>query len=116
MTRQMPAERCRRATVTEAEGKKQAAIAVAEGEKQSAILSAEGDRQAKILRAEGFALALAKIFEVANGVDAKTMSLQYLETLKVMAAGPSTKFILPMEFSSLLSGLLADNKLSFKKE
>ena len=116
MTRQMSAERSRRATVTEAEGKKQAAIAVAEGEKQAAILSAEGDRQAKILRAEGFALALGKIFDVAKGVDAKTMSLQYLEALKMMGAGPSTKFVIPLEFSSLLTGLLADSKLAFKKE
>ncbi|HEV8540453.1 MAG TPA: SPFH domain-containing protein, partial [Nitrospiraceae bacterium] len=78
MTRQMSAERSRRATVTEAEGTKQAAIAVAEGDKQAAILKAEGDRQAAILRAEGFALALGKIFDVAKTVDAKTMSLQYL--------------------------------------
>ncbi|MGH7207605.1 MAG: SPFH domain-containing protein [Nitrospiraceae bacterium] len=90
MTRQMSAERSRRATVTEAEGAKQAAIAVAEGEKQAAILKAEGDRQAAILRAEGFALALRKIFEVAKEVDSKTMSLQYLETLKVMGTSPST--------------------------
>jgi regulator of protease activity HflC (stomatin/prohibitin superfamily) len=116
MTRQMSAERSRRATVTEAEGKRQAAIAVAEGEKQAAILQAEGDRQAAILRAEGFALALGKIFDVAKTVDAKTMSLQYLETLKVMGTGPSTKFIIPMEFSSLLAGLLGDSKLAFKKE
>src|SRR6266487_708683 len=79
MTRQMSAERSRRAVVTEAEGAKQASITVAEGEKQAAILSAEGDRQAAILRAEGFALALSKIFDVARGVDANTMSLQYLE-------------------------------------
>ncbi|TKS61678.1 MAG: hypothetical protein EWM72_00426 [Nitrospira sp.] len=44
------------------------------------------------------------------------MSLQYLETLKVMGAGLSTKFVIPMEFSSLLTGLLADSKLAFKKE
>ena len=66
MTRQMSAERTRRAVVTEAEGAKQAAITVAEGNKQSAILNAEGDRQAAILRAEGFALALTKIFESAR--------------------------------------------------
>ena len=66
MTRQMSAERTRRAVVTEAEGTKQAAVTVAEGEKQAEILSAEGDRQAAILRAEGFALALQKIFEVAR--------------------------------------------------
>lgn len=116
MTRQMSAERSRRATVTEAEGRRQAAIAVAEGEKQAAILKAEGDRQAAILRAEGFALALGKIFEVAKQVDAKTMSLQYLETLKVMGSSPSTKFIIPLEFSSLLTSLLGDSKLAFKNE
>jgi regulator of protease activity HflC (stomatin/prohibitin superfamily) len=53
MNQQMAAERTRRATVTEADGRKQAAITVAEGEKQSNILRAEGERQAAILRAEG---------------------------------------------------------------
>lgn len=107
MTRQMSAERNRRAVVTEAEGAKQAAITVAEGNKQSAILNAEGDRQAAILRAEGFALALTKIFESAQGVDAKTMSLQYLEALKQIGQSPSTKFVIPMEFTNLLSGISA---------
>jgi regulator of protease activity HflC (stomatin/prohibitin superfamily) len=105
MTRQMSAERTRRAVVTEAEGAKQAAITVAEGNKQSAILNAEGDRQAAILRAEGFALALSKIFETARGVDGKTMSLQYLEALKQIGQSPSTKFVIPMEFTHLLSGI-----------
>ncbi len=102
MTRQMSAERSRRALVTEADGKKQAAITIAEGEKQAAILKAEGDRQAAILRAEGFALALGKIFEVAKTVDTNTMSLQYLEALKSLGAGPATKFVFPMEFTKLL--------------
>jgi regulator of protease activity HflC (stomatin/prohibitin superfamily) len=105
MTRQMSAERTRRAVVTEAEGSKQAAVTVAEGSKQAAILSAEGDRQAAILRAEGFALALGKIFDVARGVDSKTMTLQYLDTLKVVGSAPSTKFVLPMELTALLSGI-----------
>jgi regulator of protease activity HflC (stomatin/prohibitin superfamily) len=105
MTRQMSAERTRRAVVTEAEGAKQAAITVAEGNKQSAILNAEGDRQAAILRAEGFALALTKIYESAQAVDGKTMSLQYLDTLKQIGASPSTKFVIPMEFTQLLSGI-----------
>ena len=116
MTRQMSAERSRRATVTEAEGAKQAAVTVAEGEKQAAILKAEGDRQAAILRAEGFALALDKIFAVAKGIDSKTLTLQYLDTLKVMGSGPSTKFIIPMEFSSLLAGVLRDTKKVFTNE
>ncbi len=107
MTRQMSAERTRRAVVTEADGKKQATVTVAEGDKQSAILRSEGERQAAILRAEGFALALDKIFSVAQTVDSKTMALQYLETLKAMGASPATKFIFPMEFTKLI-GPLAD--------
>jgi regulator of protease activity HflC (stomatin/prohibitin superfamily) len=116
MTRQMSAERTRRAVVTEADGNKQAAITVAEGNKQSAILNAEGNkqaailnaeggRQAAVLQAEGFSSALNKIFEVARGLDANTMSLQYLEALKVLGSSDSTKFVIPMEFSSLLSGV-----------
>ena len=105
MTRQMSAERTRRAVVTEADGSKQASITVAEGQKQAAILSAEGDRQAAILRAEGFSLALGKIFEVARGLDANTMSLQYLDALKQIGSSPSTKFVVPMELANLLSGV-----------
>jgi regulator of protease activity HflC (stomatin/prohibitin superfamily) len=102
MTRQMSAERTRRAVVTEAEGKKSAAITVAEGDKQSAILRAEGDKQARILQAEGYSQALEQIFGAAKGIDAKTMSLQYLDTLKALGASPSTKIIFPAEFSNLL--------------
>ncbi|MED5428292.1 MAG: SPFH domain-containing protein [Chloroflexota bacterium] len=113
MNRQMAAERLRRAEVTEAEGKRQAAITVAEGEKQaeilraegqrqSDILTAEGDQQAQVLRAQGFSTALDQIYNVAQNVDTKTLSLQYFETLKEMGRGDSTKFIFPMEFTKLL--------------
>ena len=91
MNRQLSAERTRRAVITESEGTRQAAINVAEGQKQSEILKAEGDRQ-----------ALTRIYEAATGVDQKTMSLQYLETLKALGAGPATKFVIPMEFTRLL--------------
>lgn len=113
MTRQMSAERTRRAVVTEAEGAKQAAITVAEGNQQSAILNAEGERQAAILRAEGFALALTKIYEAASQLDANTMSLQYLEALKELGASPATKFVIPLEFSSLLAGVMGQTDKSF---
>ncbi|MGQ9554446.1 MAG: SPFH domain-containing protein [Anaerolineae bacterium] len=113
MNRQLAAERERRAMVTEADGKREAAIKVAEGERQATILraegnrqatilAAEGDRQAASLRAEGFALALEKIFAVARTVDDKTMSLQYLETLKMLGMSAATKFVLPMELTNLL--------------
>ena len=101
MNRQMSAERNRRAHITESEGTRQATINVAEGDKQSNILRAEGDRQSQILRAEGYANALHTIFGAASGIDEKTMALQYLEALKTLAAGDSTKWIVPMELSEL---------------
>lgn len=106
MTRQMGAERSRRAVVTEAEGQKQASVTVAEGQKQSAILQAEGERQAVELRAQGFAAALRRIVEVADDVDKTTMTLQYLETLKQIGSSPSTKFVVPVELTNLLAGAL----------
>ena len=113
MNRQMSAERNRRAVVTEstgqreaainiADGEKQGAILRAEGEKQGAILRAEGERQAQLLRAEGYSGALDKIHEIAQGVDTKTMTIQYFETLKTIGEGASTKYIFPMEFNSML--------------
>jgi regulator of protease activity HflC (stomatin/prohibitin superfamily) len=102
MNRQLSAERTRRAVITESEGNRQAAINVAEGAKQANILNAEGDRQAAILRAEGFSLALTQIFGAAKGIDQKTMALQYLEALKALGNSPSTKFVIPTEFTRLL--------------
>ena len=107
MNRQMAAERGRRAAILDAEGKKQAAILVAEGDKQSNILQAEGARQAAILRAEGFALALEQINSTANHADARTMTLQYLDTLRQIGASASTKWIIPAEFASLAAPLAA---------
>ncbi len=101
MNRQLSAERTRRAVITESEGARQSAINVAEGQKQSEILKAEGERQAAILRAEGFSLALERIYGAAKGIDDKTMSLQYLEALKSLGASPSTKFLIPTEFTRL---------------
>ena len=106
MTRQMSAERTRRAVVTEAEGKKQATVTVAEGDKQSAILRADGEKQARILTAEGYAQALETVFGAAKSIDAKTMSLQYLDALKALGASPATKIIIPTEFTNLLRPLV----------
>ncbi len=116
MNRQMSAERNRRAMVTESEGKRASTVLVAEGEKQSAILKAEGDRQAAILRAEGFALALEKIFGTAKSVDAKTMMLQYFDTLKQIGSSPSTKFIFPTEFMAMLKPLAGLAEEAIKKQ
>lgn len=117
MNRQMSAERNRRALVTESTGQREAAINVAEGEKQAAILRAEGQRQsnilvaegekqAQVLRAEGFSSALDKIFEIAQTVDPKTMTLQYFDTLKSIGSSPATKYIFPMEFTGMLESFI----------
>jgi regulator of protease activity HflC (stomatin/prohibitin superfamily) len=116
MTRQMAAERNRRAMVAEADGKREAAVMIATGDKQAAILQAEGQReatileaqgqqQAAVLEAEGYSQALDKIFEVAKGIDNKTLTLQYLEALKNLGAGASTKFIIPTELMNLAKPL-----------
>ena len=121
MNRQLSAERNRRAVVTEstgtreaainvAEGERQAAILRADGDKQSQILRAEGDRQSAVLRADGYSTALTKISEVARTLDKNTVTLQYFDTLKTMSANPSTKYIFPMEFTSMLGNFIKDQQ------
>jgi regulator of protease activity HflC (stomatin/prohibitin superfamily) len=118
MNRQLSAERTRRAVITESEGRRQSEINIAEGAKQAAILNAEGDRQSAILRAEGtrqsqilnaegFSQALERIYAAAATIDQKTMLLQYLEALKAIGASPSTKYIIPAEFTEFVGPLSA---------
>jgi regulator of protease activity HflC (stomatin/prohibitin superfamily) len=113
MSRQMSAERHRRAVVLEAEGTREAAVTIAngnrdaailnaEGEKQSVILNAEGNRQSQILAAEGYASALQAIYDAANGLDQNTMALQYLDMMKSLATSDSTKWVIPMEITSFV--------------
>jgi regulator of protease activity HflC (stomatin/prohibitin superfamily) len=112
MTRLLTADRTKRAEITESEGQRQSAINVAEGNKQRAILEAEGSRESQILRAEGgrqaailnaegFSIGLQRIYETASGVDSNTMALQYLEMMKQLGAGESTKWIIPMDLSQI---------------
>lgn len=117
MNRQLSAERNRRAVVTESTGTREAAINVAdgekqsnilraEGEKQSNILRAEGERQAQLLRAEGFGSALERINTAGVTLDARTMTLQYFDTLNRIGASPSTKYIFPLEFTGMLANFM----------
>jgi regulator of protease activity HflC (stomatin/prohibitin superfamily) len=86
MTRQMSAERSRRAMIAQADGRREATVRVAQGKKQAAVL-----------RAEGQALALEKVFAVARTIDEKTLSLQYLEALKTVGTSDATKLVVPVE-------------------
>jgi len=118
MTRLITADRTKRALVTEsegdrqaainrAEGSKQAAILEAEGSKESQILRAEGGRQAAILNAEGFSVGLQRIYETAARVDQNTMALQYLDMMRSLGQGPSTKWIIPMDLANAAAPLAA---------
>ncbi len=98
MSKQMKAER-----------EKRAAILEAEGIKQSHILTAEGEKQAAILKAEGEAEALRKVSEAAQKYFRERPEiLKRLEVLKT-ALAKNTKFVIPG--NSQLLNLLNLDKL-----
>jgi regulator of protease activity HflC (stomatin/prohibitin superfamily) len=95
MSRQMKAERDKRANILEAEGVKQSAILESEGVRQSEILRAEGDAQAKILRATADAKAIELVSNAAEQFfkDRAEVSKR-LDVLNTVLAH-QTKFIVP---------------------
>ncbi len=87
MSKQMKAEREKRAQILEAEGYRQSLITKSEGDKQSQILQAEGERQGQILRAEGEAQAKIAIAEA----DARALELQSVAAQKFFQGQAVTK-------------------------
>ncbi len=127
MSKQMKAERTKRAAILEAEGIKQAEILKSEGEKQAAILKAEGEAEAikrvadankykLIAEAEGQALAILDVFKAIHEGNPTNdlIAIRYLEALKDIANGQATKIFLPIESSSML-GTLGGIAELFKK-
>ncbi|PYU17324.1 MAG: hypothetical protein DMG29_01710 [Acidobacteria bacterium] len=99
MSRQMKAERDKRAAILESEGIKQSQILQAEGIKQSEILKAEGDAQARITRANAEAEAVRLVSTAAeNYFKERAETMRRLEVLN-NTLGQNTKYIVPSNAS-----------------
>jgi regulator of protease activity HflC (stomatin/prohibitin superfamily) len=95
MSRQMKAERDKRAAILDAEGVKQSQILQAEGTKQSEILKAEGDAQARITRANAEAEAIKLVSNAAEAFfKERAEIMRRLDVLNNTLA-QNTKYIVP---------------------
>jgi regulator of protease activity HflC (stomatin/prohibitin superfamily) len=95
MSRQMKAERDKRAAILDAEGVKQSQILQAEGTKQAEILKAEGDAQARITRANAEAEAVKLVSTAAETYfKERAEMMRRLEVLNHTLA-QNTKYVVP---------------------
>jgi regulator of protease activity HflC (stomatin/prohibitin superfamily) len=95
MSRQMKAERDKRAAILESEGIKASQILQAEGQRQSDILRAEGEAQARITRANAEAEAVRLVSTAAETYfKERAEMMRRLEVLNSTLAN-NTKFVLP---------------------
>lgn len=85
MSKQMKAEREKRATILESQGVREAAI-----------LRAEGEAQARLLRAEAEAKSIEMVAQAAEkNFTERAKELRKLDVVETVLAGNSTKFIIP---------------------
>src|SRR3989442_8531 len=108
MSRQMKAERTKRAQILEAEGFKQSQILQAEGMKESSILKADGEAQARILQANAEAKAIEATAQAAESFfKERAEKRQRRDVLRAVLA-QQTKFVIPSG-SNLLNILGIDD-------
>ena len=107
MHRQMKAEREKRAAILDADGLRQAQVLKAEGEAEAVKRVADAERYKLEVEATGQGNAITTVFNAIKDAepDDKLIAIQYLEALKVIADGDSSKVFLPYEASGVLGAL-----------
>jgi regulator of protease activity HflC (stomatin/prohibitin superfamily) len=117
MTRQMKAEREKRASILESEGQRQNDINIAEGRKQAQILEAEGrreaafrDSEAREREAEAEAQATRVVSEAISKGNTQAINYfvaqKYVDAISQFATSPNAKTILfPVEATALIGTL-----------
>src|SRR6185295_287616 len=117
MTRQMKAERERRAVITEAEGERTAQVTRAEGAKQATILEAEGRKEAafrdaeareRLAGAEAEATRLVSVAVEAGSLNALNyfVAQKYVEAFGKLADSPQQRtVIIPSDFASIAGSI-----------
>jgi len=118
MSRQMKAEREKRANILEAEGFRQAAILKAEGSKLSAILEAEGKSEAikKVADAEKYQIEVVYNAIHSGRPTNDLIAIKYLEALEKVADGNATKIFLPLETTGILGSIAGVSELFKEKD
>jgi regulator of protease activity HflC (stomatin/prohibitin superfamily) len=118
MSKQMKAEREKRANILEAEGLRQSAILKAEGSKQSAILEAEGKSEAikRVADAEKYEIEIVYTAIHSGKPTNDLIAIKYLEALAKVANGQATKIFLPLETSGVLGSIAGVSELFKEKQ
>lgn len=116
MRQQMEAERRRRATISDSEGKAEADVKLAEAEKLATILRAEGQAKALTALAEAEAGYLAKLAQQVTPECATQLLLaqKYMQGFSAISANPADKVFLPNSFQGLISLPLGEKPASAK--